>query len=150
LQAGAALQAGDINTASGFYQQVANDADAPPALRDLARIRDVGARYDAMKPADVIAKLGDLAKPDNPYFGAAGELVAMAHLEAGNRAEAGRLFGAIAKDEELPDTLRSRARQMAGLLGVDAIVDVKKLLEDEGVASGANSPADGANAAAAQ
>jgi hypothetical protein len=42
------------------------------------------------------------------------------------------------------------ARQMAGLLGVDAIVDVKKLLEDEGVASGANGQADGANAAAAQ
>ena len=150
MQAGAALQAGDVNTASGLYQQVANDADAPPALRDLARIRDVAARYDTMKPADVIAKLGDLAKPDNPYFGAAGELVAMAHLEAGNRAEAGRLFGAIAKDEELPETLRSRARQMAGLLGVDAIVDVKKLLEDEGVASGANGPADGADAAAAQ
>jgi hypothetical protein len=57
----------------------------------------------------------------------------MAHLESGNRAEAGKLFAQIAKDEDLPETLRSRARQMAGLMGVDAIVDVKKLLEDEGV-----------------
>jgi hypothetical protein len=149
LQAGAALQEGDVAKASGLYQQVAGDAEAPPALRDLARIRDVAARFDTMKPADVIARLGDLAKPGNPYFGAAGELVAMAHLEAGNRAEAGKLFGAIAKDEELPETLRSRARQMAGLLGVDAIVDVKKLLEDEGVTSGGDDAAPGAGAPAA-
>jgi hypothetical protein len=149
LQAGAALEAGDIDKASGLYQQVASDAEAPPALRDLARIRDVAARFDTMTPADVIAKLGDLAKPGTPYFGAAGELVAMAHLEAGNRAEAGRLFGAIAKDEELPETLRSRARQMAGLLGVDAIVDVKKLLEDEGVTSRGDDAAGAAGAAAA-
>jgi hypothetical protein len=150
LQAGAALQAGEIDKASGLYQQVAADTEAPPALRDLARIRDVAARYDTMKPADVIAKLGDLAKPGNPYFGAAGELVAMAHLHAGNRAEAGKLFAGMAKDEELPETLRSRARQMAGLLGVDAIVDVKKLLEDEGVSSGGNGAAEGAGAAASR
>jgi hypothetical protein len=145
LQAAAALEQGEVDKASGLYQQVVDDADAPPALRDLAKIRDVAARYDSMKPADVIARLGSLAKPDSPWFGSAGELVAMAHLENGNRAEAGKLFAQIAKDEEQPESLRSRARQMAGLLGVDAIVDVKKLLEDEGVAStetgGAAAPA---------
>lgn len=135
LQAAAALEQGEVDKASGLYQQVAGDADAPPALRDLATIRDVAARYDRMKPADVIARLAPLAKPGNPWFGSAGELVAMAHLEAGNTAAAGKLFAQIAKDEEQPETLRSRARQMAGLLGVDAIVDVKKLLEDEGVSS---------------
>ena len=135
LQAAAALEQGEIDKASGLYQQVAGDADAPPALRDLATIRDVAARYDSMKPADVIARLTPLAKPDSPWFGSAGEMVAMAHLESGNRAAAGKLFAQIAKDEEQPETLRSRARQMAGLLGVDAIVDVKKLLEDEGVSS---------------
>jgi hypothetical protein len=145
LQAAAALEQGEVEKASGLYQQVAGDADAPPVLRDLAKIRDVAARYDSMKPADVIARLGPLAKPDSPWFGSAGELVAMAHLESGNTAEAGALFAQIAKDEEQPESLRSRARQMAGLLGVDAIVDVKKLLEDEGVSpsgtGGAAAPA---------
>ena len=116
-----------------MFKAIAADADAPPALRDLARVRDVSTNFDTMKPADVVAQLGDLAKPGNPWFGSAGELVAMAHLESGNRAEAGKLFADIAKDEEQPETLRSRARQMAGLLGVDAIVDVEKLLKDEGV-----------------
>lgn len=134
LQAGAALESGDPAKATGLYRAIAADADAPGVLRDLALIRDVSLNFDSMKPADVIAKLGPLAEAGNPYFGSAGELVAMAHLESGNRQAAGKLFAAIAKDEDLPETLRSRARQMAGLMGVDAVVDVDKLLKDEGVA----------------
>lgn len=137
LQAAAALEQGETAKAIGLYKAIADNEDTPPALRDLARVREVATGYDSMKPADVIAKLGPLAKPDNAFFGSAGELVAMAHLESGNRAAAGKLFADIAKDEDQPETLRSRARQMAGLLGVDAIVDVEKLLKNEGVATAA-------------
>ncbi len=135
IQASAALQAGDTAKATSLFKTIAGDAEAPPALRDLARIREVTLNYDQMKPADVIARLSPIAQPGNAYFGSAGELVAMAHLEAGNRAEAGKLFAAISKDESQPETLRSRARQMAGLMGVDAVVDVKKLLKDEGIST---------------
>lgn len=135
IQAAAALEAGDTAKASGLYGEIVKDPGSPAALRDLATIRQVSINYDRMKPADVIAQLSPLAEPGSPYFGSAGELVAMAHVEAGNRAAAGKIFAAIAKDESLPETLRSRARQMAGLMGVDAVVDVKKLLKDEGVAS---------------
>ncbi len=135
IQAAAALEAGDTAKATGLYKAIAADADAPPALLDLARIREVSTNFDRMKPADVIAQLGDLAKPDSAYFGSAGELVAMAHLEGGNRAAAGKIFADIAKDEKQPESLRSRARQMAGLMGVDAVVDVDKLLKDQGVTS---------------
>lgn len=145
VQAGAALQAGDNAKAATLYKAIADDADAPPVLRDLANVREVSINFDTMKPADVIARLGPLAKPGTALFGSAGELVAMAHLEGGNRAEAGKLFAEIAKDEELPDTLRSRARQMAGLMGVDAVVDVDKLLRDQGVvASGGDAGSDAA------
>ena len=93
-----------------------------------------------------------IAKPGSAYFGSAAGLVAMAHVEAGNRAEAGKMFAAIAKDEDQPETLRSRARQMAGLMGVDAVVDVKKLLKDQGITSEEDgaSAAGTANAAAAE
>jgi hypothetical protein len=33
---------------------------------------------------------------------------------------AGAMFGAIAKDEAVPETIRSRVVQLAGVLGVDA------------------------------
>lgn len=144
VQAGAAIEAGDTAKASGIYKEIAGDDTAPPALRDLARVRDVSINYDRMKPADVIAQLGPLAREGSAYLGSAGELVAMAHLEAGNRAEAGKIFAAIAKDDTQPESLRSRARQMAGLMGVDAVVDVKQLLKDQGVTA----ESDGAQAGA--
>lgn len=133
IQAGAAIEAKDNAKASALYKAIAADTAAPPALRDLAKIRDVALNYDTMKPADVIAQLSPLAQAGSPWFGPAGELVAMAQIEAGNRAAAGKLFAEIAKDENQPEGLRSRARQMAGLLGVDAVVDVNQLLKDQGV-----------------
>lgn len=148
IQAASALEAGDTAKASGLYDALVKDASTPPALRDLAKIRKVSIDYDRMKPADVIAQLAPLAEPGSPYFGSAGELVAMAHADAGNRAAAGKIFAGIAKDEAQPETLRSRARQMAGLMGVDAIVDVKKLLKDEGVSTEAETPAAAIPAAA--
>ncbi|WP_298465270.1 tetratricopeptide repeat protein [uncultured Erythrobacter sp.] len=135
LQAGAALEEEKFDEAVALFKQVADDAEAPPALRDLARIREVATNFDDREPAEIIERLKDLAVPGNAFFGSAGELTAIAHLEAGNRDQAGTLFAEIAKDESVPETLRSRARQMAGLLGVDAIEDVEQLLEDEGVAS---------------
>lgn len=146
VQAGAALEEGNTDKATGLYKEIAADADAPQALRDLARVREVSVNFDRMKPADVIAQLAPLAKPGNAFFGSAGELVAMAHLEGGNRAEAGKLFAEIAKDEDQPETLRSRARQMAGLMGVDAVVDVAKLLKDQGVTTAEGEAASAAGA----
>lgn len=134
VQAAAAIEGGDTAKASALYKAIAADPATPPALRDLARVREVGINFDSMRPADVIAQLSPLARAGSPWFGPAGELVAMAQLEAGNRAAAGKLFADIAKDEKQPETLRSRARQMAGLMGVDAVVDVEKLLKDQGVA----------------
>jgi hypothetical protein len=45
----------------------------------------------------------------------------VAYLRQNKRAQAGRLFGQIASDKDVPDTLRQRAVQMAGVLGVDAV-----------------------------
>jgi len=129
LQAGAALEQGEDARAVELYAAIAADAEAPQSLRDLALIREVSTNFDDRNPQDVITKLEALAVPGHAYFGSAGELVAIAHLEAGNRAEAGALFSAISQDEEVPETLRNRTRQMAGLLGVDAIDDVEELLE---------------------
>lgn len=151
VQAGAALEVGDTAKAATLYKAIAAAADTPPVLRDLARVREVSLNFDRMKPADVIAQLGNLAKPGSAFFGSAGELAAMAHMESGDNAAAGKLFAAIAKDEDQPESLRSRARQMAGLLGVDAVVDVTKLLKDQGItASDDAGDTAGGSAAAAE
>lgn len=146
VQASAALEAGDTAKATTLFKAIITDPETPAVLRDLAKVREVAVNFDRMKPADVIAQLAPLAKPGSPFFGSAGEMAAMAQLEAGNRTAAGQLFAAIAKDEDQPETLRSRARQMAGLMGVDAVVDVAKLLKDQGVAGSEDA---GGSAAAA-
>ncbi len=133
LRAGIALEKDNAADAAALFGEVADDADAPPALRDLAKIRSITATFDERDPAEVITELSELAVPGNPWFGSAGELVAMAHLEAGDNAKAGTMFAEIAKSEDVPESLRSRARQMAGLLGVDAIEDVDELLEEQGI-----------------
>ncbi|GMM94072.1 tetratricopeptide repeat protein [Qipengyuania sp. MTN3-11] len=141
LQGGIASQQGNSERAAELFGEVAEDADAPSILRDVARIRRVAEQYEGMDKAAVVRELAPLAKPGQPFFGSAGELVAMAHLEQGNRREAGALFAEIAKAEDVPDGLRSRARQMAGVLGVDAVVDVEQLLEDQGVEAEVAPPA---------
>ncbi|MBX7501773.1 tetratricopeptide repeat protein [Qipengyuania sp. YG27] len=146
MRAGIAEQRGDSAQASEMFKRVANNEDAAPALRDLARLRDVALNYDGMKSAEIVAALKPLAVPGKPYFASAGELLAHTYLDQGKKAEAGALFAQIAQDKDAPETLRSRARQMAGVLGVDAIEDVDALLEEQGVE---REEAAGDNAAAA-
>lgn len=119
-QATIAINQNDRNKASGIYKQLANDKDVAQPFRDLAIIRGTMVDFDSMKPDEVIARLSGLAKPGNAFFGSAGELTGMAMLAKGDKAGAGRLFAQIAADKQVPNTIRSRAVQVAGSLGVDA------------------------------
>jgi hypothetical protein len=74
-----------------------------------------------LKPEQVVDRLRGLATKDNPWFGSAGELVGIAYIRMNKRAEAGKLFGEMAATETVPETIRQRAVQLAGLLGVDAV-----------------------------
>lgn len=130
LRAGIAAEQGDEAQAAEILSALAEDDDAPQAYRDLAAIRAVALEYDTMEPQAVVDRLKPLATPGNPWFASAAELVAMAYMKQGKRDLAGPLFAAIATDEEAPQTVRSRARQMAGLLGVDAIEDVDETLAE--------------------
>ena len=135
MQAGIALEQGNAVQAGKLFAEVAADDDTPKPYRDLATIREVAVNFDTLPPETVIARLKPLATPGNAWFGAAGELVGAAYLKQGRTELAGPLFAQIAKDKTVPDTLRSRARQLAGLLGVDAVEDVRAALADSPVAA---------------
>ena len=119
-RASLAIQRNDRKTASELFNQVAADEDTPQPLRDLATVRATMTDFDSMKPDDVISRLKPLVEPGKPFFGSAGELTGMAMLAKGDRAGAGQLFARIAADRQVPETIRSRAVQIAGSLGVDA------------------------------
>ncbi len=119
-RAAVAVERGDRPTALARYRTVMEDEGLPQTYRDLATIRLTALEFDTIQPQQVIARLEPLAKAGNPWFGSAGELTAMAYLKQNQRARAGQLFAAIAADTQVPETMRSRAVQIAGTLGVDA------------------------------
>lgn len=121
-----ALEGNDRDTALDKYRALANDKGAPDAYRNLALLRSTALEFDALKPEEVVARLEPLTKPGNPWFGSAGELTGMAYLKQGQKHRAGRLFAAIAEDKQVPITMRNRAVQIAGTLGVDASAAIQQ------------------------
>ncbi len=121
------LAATDLKKAAAAYGKVAQDATLPPPFRDLALLRQTTAEYDTLPPQQIIDRLKLLATPGHPMFGSAGEMTAIAYMQLGKDNMAGPIFAQIAKQKELPDSLRDRATQMAGSLGIDAVqLDEKK------------------------
>jgi hypothetical protein len=115
-----AIQQGDSRAAIAKYRELAGNSSLPQAYRDIALIRQTALEFDQIRPQEVITRLEPLAKPDSPWFGTAGEMTAMALIKQGKKAEAGRIFAAIAKDKSVSGPIRERAVQIAASLGVDA------------------------------
>lgn len=123
LQAGVLSEQGKTDEAAKAFAALAADTALPQAYRDLATIREVSLTFDKIGADKVVERLKPLAIPGNAWFGSAGELVGIAYMKQGKNDLAGAMFAQIAKDEAVPDSLRRRTRQMAGLLGVDAVED---------------------------
>ena len=119
-RAALALQQNDVKLATAKYREIAGDDGLPKPYRDAALIRQTALEFDSLKPEEVIARLKPLAQPGNPWFGSAGEMTAMALIKQGKKPEAGQMFARIARDKQVPETLRARAVQIASTLGVDA------------------------------
>ena len=121
LLAGQAIKKNDMKAAVAAYGEAAGDEGVPEPFRQLALIRQTALEYESLPPAEVERRLAPLARPGQPYFGSAGELVAHARIKAGNLKGAGALLAQIAADSSAPPTIRSRATQLAGSMGVDAV-----------------------------
>lgn len=120
--AAVALDKGDDKGAAAQYAAVAADTGLAQPFRDLALIRQTAIEYDTLPPATVVSRLKSLAVVGNPWFGSAGELVGLAYQKMGKADLAGPLFAAMSTDKDVPESIRTRAQRLAGLLGVDAVV----------------------------
>lgn len=118
-EASAAQVKNDTAAALAGFAKVAADTGLPQTMRDAALIRQTAIEYDTLPPATVIDRLKGLAVTGNPWFGSAGEMVAIAYLRTNKPQDAGRIFAGIARDETMPASLRARAVRVAGALGFD-------------------------------
>lgn len=130
-QAAIALERNDRAGAIARYAAIAEDDGLSDAYRHLATIRRTSIEFDQLRPEEVIARLQPIAEAGQPYFGSAGELIALAYLRQGQNGAAGRTFAAIAADQQVPESIRSRAVQIAGTLGVDASASLPGLAQQE-------------------
>lgn len=143
-RANAELQANNNAAAIATLGSIVQDQGLDEIYRNAALVRQTALEFDSLQPQAVIQRLGPLARPGEPWFGSAGELVGIAHMKM-NRADlAGQLFGQIGRDETVPPSIRTRAIQMAGSLGVNA------LDEPEGADGATNQAASAAPAAREQ
>lgn len=121
-QADLLMTRNDTKSAVALYAEIAGDSKLAQPFRDRALVQQTAAEYDSLKPQTVVDRLGALANANSAWFGTAGEMVAIAYLNLGKRKEAGALFNQIAQapDGTVPDSIRQRAVQQAGVLGVYA------------------------------
>lgn len=122
-RAGVHLAEGREPQAIATYREIATNDDFPAPYRDMALIRQTVLEYDRLQPAQVVARLRPLAAEGSPWRGTAGELVGAALMKQGKAKEAAPIFAGIAKDQTVPESIRARATQMAGSLGIDATED---------------------------
>ena len=120
LAADLALRRNDIKSAIAGYGALATDASLAQPYRDLALIRQTAVAFDQLPSATIVARMKPLAVAGSPWLGSAGEMLAAAYMRDGKSALAAPVFAMIARDENAPASLRSRAGQMASMLGTDA------------------------------
>jgi hypothetical protein len=118
-RAALALQQNDTKQAAGIYKSISEDSGLPQPYRDAALVRQTALEFDQLQPDAIITRLAPLTKPGEPWFGSAGEMTALAMIKQGKTQQAAQLFATIAKDKTVPETLRARAAQIAGTMGVD-------------------------------
>lgn len=119
-----AADSGDTKAAVGIYAGIVADEDAAQPFRDVALIRQTLLEYDKLTPQQVIDRLKPLAVEGNAFFGTAGELTAIAMIQANRAAEGSRLLAAVARDKTVPATVRTRAARLATSMGVNVDLDI--------------------------
>ncbi len=122
-RAGIETEAGNLDAAIATLRTIAEDQSLGEPYRQAALVRQTTLEFDRIQPQVVIQRLGNLARPGQAWFGTAGELVGIAHVRMNRPDLAGPLFAQIGRDETVPASIRTRAIQMAGALGVNAMPD---------------------------
>lgn len=136
------IESGNVPAAVAVLQRIAADEDLAEPYRHAAIVRQTALEFDRMRPEAIVERLRPMVSRGHPWFGSAGELTAHAHLRQQRPDLAARVFAALARDETVPESIRSRAVQMAGALGVDAV-------QQTAATGGAQQPGNAAPAAPA-
>ncbi|MFA4994482.1 MAG: tetratricopeptide repeat protein [Bdellovibrionales bacterium] len=110
LRAGSlALRHNDRSKAIEFFDKVAIDTQADPAVRQLGALLSVQAQLDTGASAELAARLQPLADEDSAWRFSAREMQGYVALRAGDRAQARKIFIPLSQDVRAPRSIAQRA-----------------------------------------
>lgn len=114
-KAALAREKNDLPGALAAYKALAEDQNADPLFRDLARLLRALNGIDTENPLELEAFLKPLLDPSNPYSYSATELTALLAEKQGDVARALTLAQSLASDIAAPAGIRQRAEEMAAV-----------------------------------
>ena len=109
-------KSGDREGAAAAYDRIAAANELDPNLRGLAVLLSAMQRMPEADPHTTIDRLAPLTASGNPWRPSAIELTALARLKLQDKSGALDLFKSLADDPATPQSLRSRAAEMAAAL----------------------------------
>ncbi len=116
LSAAAELGQKDPKAGAAAFDAIANDSSVEKLMRELASIRGAALAVDTADVAEMEKRLTPALADGSAFRHSANELMALAHLRAGNQAEAQKLFLLLAFDPETPPGMRNRAQRLQAAL----------------------------------
>lgn len=106
-------KSGDREAAATAYDRISAASEFDSNLRGLAVLLSVMQRMPEADPHTTIDRLAPLTASGNPWRPSAIELTALARLKLEDKSGALDLFKSLADDPATPQSLRSRAAEMA-------------------------------------
>lgn len=120
MQAADLGNSGQVDEARAMLQAIAADDAVPAIYRNMATIKALMLPGDT-PAADRIAALEPLSAPGAPFRPTALEMIAMAHVDAGEAAKAVELLRQLITEPGASDGMRQRAGNMIVALGFPVI-----------------------------
>ncbi|MBK8008648.1 MAG: tetratricopeptide repeat protein [Rhizobiales bacterium] len=116
FSAAAELGQKDAKEGAAAFEAIANDTSVESLMREIASIRGASLVVDTADVAEMQKRLAPALADGSAFRHSANELLALAHLRAGNQAEAQKLFLLLAFDPETPPGMRNRAQRLQATL----------------------------------
>jgi len=116
FSAAAELGKKDAKEGAAAFDAIANDSSVDKLMREVASIRGASLVVDTADVADMQKRLTPALADGSAFKHSAKELLALAHLRAGDQASAQRLLLELAFDPETPPGMRNRAQRLQATL----------------------------------
>lgn len=106
----------DPKQGASAFDAIANDTSVEPLMREIASVRGAALAVDSADVAEMQKRLAPALADNSAFRHSAKELLALAHMRAGNPADAQKLFLELAFDPETPPGMRNRAQRLQAAL----------------------------------